>query len=286
MINESYLSQQNDAELSRAVRSGFSELHDGFEYVLSSDGSPSLLSPEFIHAAYEQEGFHKIVSSRAIGLAVGRLDTLLAGALPLQDQDVDKVEALLSKKPVFVPLGSNEASSEMVAIGENFDADSVGILMLLEYTSAPRYNLGGKIQCFAGVEKDGELYRALRTKTDSSTTDVATLENAFSLLTFESRVLQTDDSIQAIVKFESTADRPTSITQNELDDWLKRLEKAGVGVGSDISVDDESLDNLLRLNGRLYWADGDIIHARQMRGEEMADHVQKSREVLKSFCRS
>lgn len=286
MISESYLSQQKDAELSQAVRTRLSELHEGFEYVLSSDGSPSLLSPEFMHAAYEQEGFHKIVSSRAIGLAVGRLDSVLAGAQPLEDQDVDNVEALLSEKPVFVPLDSNEVSSEMVAIGENFDADNVGILMLLEYTSAPRYNLGGKIQCFAGVEKDGALYRALRTKNDSSIADVATLENAFSLLTFESRVLEIGDSIQAIVKFESNAERPTSLTQNELDDWLKRLEKSGVGVGDDISVDDESLDNLLRLDGRLYWADGDIIHARQMRGEEMANHIQKSRVVLKSFCRS
>lgn len=283
MVKESYHLNHKNAELSPESYAGLRELHNGFEYVLSADGLPPLLSPELTKDAYEQTGFHSTVTSRAIGLAAGRLDAVLAGRLPLQEQDIDTVEALLSNKPVYIPLRPNEASREMTKIGEQFDVESMGILMYLEYTSVPRYNLGGKIQCFAGVQKEGEFYRALYTKTDPSRVDIAILEHAFSLLTFKSQVLDTADGVQAIVRFESDAERPASITQNELDDWLQRLEKSKLDVGGDVSTDDESLDNLLRLNGRLYWADGDIIHARQMQNAEVADHVQKSRAVLSHF---
>jgi hypothetical protein len=88
----------------------------------------------------------------------------------------------------------------------------------------------------------------------------------------------------AAVEFVEDAERPNRISTEELDDWITRVQEAGVDFGHDFTAGDKSLDNFIRIDGRLYWCDGDLLAARPLATDhERAMTADSHRERLLSF---
>ena len=88
------------------------------------------------------------------------------------------------------------------------------------------------------------------------------------------------------VEFMQGAERPKTISRQEMDDWLARARSSGLIFGFDVSEKDPNLDNLMRKDGKLYWVDGNILLAEPAENpEQLEAFITEQKNVLETFIK-
>ena len=255
------------------------ELQEGFHIVRAHDCTPQILSREF-RSAY------------GLGLEAEHLATIEAigdKIAPLEKSEGDTIQdteasRLLENKPAFFELTPSILSDELQTAGQLFNADAAGTILIIAYTKHQFY--GGKIESFPAIKKDDEVYRILQTtRYEEDIQSDGDREQQLNLIALPTKIKTEGDFRYAAMRFVEHDGHPKSITQEEVDDWIERFVTAGLDVGSDIGPEDESLDNFIRYQGRLYWCDGDVIAAHQFTKEEQHYKTQKMKKSLQQFVR-
>jgi len=128
--------------------------------------------------------------------------------------------------------------------------------------------------------KDDKKYRILQIRTSE---ELQNIQHAYNNLSLPTILQKKGDQVTALMEFKDEIEHPQSITQQELDDWIQRVQDTSVEFGTDIGATDTSLDNLIRYNGKLYWVDGNLMAAKtidKQKAREFADH---QRATLQRF---
>ena len=269
--------QPNDSILHESGQV-LSELSEGFHIMRAHDCTPNILSREF-RSAY---GLGLAAEHAAMIEALGSVGDALLD--PKQAVHNPELVSLSEKKPAFFALSTNLISNELRTAKNQFKADEAGVILRVAYTQHPLY--GGKIESFPAILKDNEMYRVLVTNTPKG--DVRSddeIEDSLGLITLPTKVSTNEDTRYAAMLFVEHEGHPASITKQELDDWMIRYREAGLNIGSDIGVKDESLDNFIRYQGRLYWCDGDVIAAQQLKRVEEEQKIHAMKQTLEHFVR-
>lgn len=195
------------------------------------------------------------------------------------------IERFAHKKPIFQEISDEVISTQLRRSGEVFGAEQTGAILRLLYDAGPAYTPSGKVEVFPAIMKDDKTYRITQVNYPADVpVPIDQIARAFELLAPPSEVRQDGQTVMAAVEFIEDAERPIRITTEELDDWIARIQEAGVNLGRDFAPGDESLDNLLRIEGRLYWCDGNLISARPLSTDhERAMVAEAHREGLESF---
>lgn len=242
----------------------------------AKDGSPWPLS--------ERAGTNLFANS---DLLLAAFDEPLRAALTDRAATEDEVandalELLAENKVAFAELGDEAISDTLASAKTAFEADKAGIAMRTEVIGSEI--VPGQTQSildsFPALERDGQKFRLLLQK---SVQDPVVLERALTQLAFPAEIKVTDEGVLAIVEMVDDAERPSTISQEELDDWLDRLKIAGVKLDVDISDDDLDLDNFLRHDGKLYWCDGDIMRVQPLLPDQVDDQLTVWRESLSRY---
>ncbi len=278
------ISQPNQTELSPNAQSVVEQLRDnGFYYIPAYDGAPPTYSPDFV-ATNAGENLALTRDSNCTAAALGDIDQTLSGRGEPAPEAILVVESIAAKRPTFVPIDPTILSPDVQNAALVFSAERAGLIVNLSHATGPMFAPTGRVDTFPAIQKEGKSFRVLQTKhVEGEGLSADALEHAMSLLTFPSEVHQTGDVIQAAVEFVEGAERPKTITQDEMDDWLDRVRQSGVSMGEDMAEDDPSLDNLLRYQGRLYWCDGDIVFAKPVPPDDPEVTVRDHAAVLQHF---
>ena len=271
--------QDPSRSVSHEAMQVLTELQDGFHIVRAHDCTPHILSREF-RSAY---GLGAEAEHRAILEALGHKGEILQG---ISDGVIKNSEIidLLEKKPAFFELKPNRISEELQTATNLFDADASGMILNIAYTHHQFY--GGKIESFPAIKKDNEMYRILMSpRLESDTQSDAERERSLSFVTLPTKVKTERGRRYAALQFVLQEGHPKSISETDLDDWMMRYSASGLDVGGDIGADDESLDNFIRYQGRLYWCDGDVIATKPLKPEEQQQKFEAMKQFLERFVR-
>jgi hypothetical protein len=182
----------------------------------------------------------------------------------------------------FISVDTEKLSPLMIDAKDLFEADEAGVALRTETIN--RQLIPGvpitRLDCFPALNKQGKPYRLLARR---GADNLDALKSAFRLLTLPSEVQASNSFTLAITQLVENAERPSSITQDELNDWLSRLRIANVKLNADIDSQDTSFDNFLRYEGKLYWCDGNIMDTEAISGEEAESHIDDWQKVLVNF---
>jgi len=253
------------------------ELQEGFHFVRAHDCTPQILSREFRSAYGLGLEAEHVATIEAIGDKIGPLEKSAGKTV----QDIE-TRRLLENKPSFFELTPSILSDELRTAGQLFNADAAGAILIIAYTKHQFY--GGKIESFPAIKKDDEAYRILQTKRcEEDIQSDEDREQQLNLITLPIKIKTEGNFRYAAMRFVEHDGHPKSISQEELDDWIERFTMAGLDVGSDIGPEDESLDNFIRYQGRLYWCDGDVIAATSFTKKEQNYKTQEMKKTLQQF---
>ena len=250
------------------------------------DFSPNIFRPEVIRWTGKdiQDGIESPYEklSIVVAQAMGSLWTALKRPEnEIKDNQIqDKVEALSRREPVFISIPHDQLHEDLVDAAQKFGADQSGMIMKVFFHRS--FNTANTL-LFPAVLKDDKRYRLLQITTKE---DARTLQHAFDTLSLPTVVQKDGDKTTAFMEFVDGIEHPKDITQEELDDWLQRVQKSGVEFGVDIGKEDESLDNLIRYKGKLYWCDGNLMGAKSIDEQKAAEVASHHRSVLQRFIRS
>ena len=269
-------------QLSPEGRQFLDALHHGMGFRIVE---PNDCSPDIYSNAFRQEVASGVWSSEEqtqLALkTMGAAGLVLRGRMEAGPKEIPLIEKLAKEEPVFVVVDESMLSDDMQVAGSNFGADDVGIILKTEVVNSP---YGSKILAFPGITKGNREYRVLQTQKRDTDHELA-VRRALSLLSLGAGVHEQNGSLQGLVEFVEDADRPTHITQTELSMWLRAVRGAGVGFDLDVSTDDDSLDNFLRIDRRLVWVDGNIMRARLLEQSQIDAEVEKHKRILSHFVR-
>lgn len=225
--------------------------------------------------------------ARGMGTAQEKMDDSLArllNGLPLQLHDpsraktpeqIQRVRSLRQGKSTFVELPSSECDERFVRAAEHFPESKPGLMLQPEGAKS--------INQLSAIERsDGTHARLLKGAARTDLDDFTTRVN-FLTPRMEAQALD-DETVAFAMDFLEQAERPKSITQAELDDWAARAQESGLVFGFDVDEKDPDLDNFVRLDGRLFWIDGNILRAQKAGSEdELRTFIDHQRAVLKQF---
>lgn len=185
------------------------------------------------------------------------------------------VDKLINRKPAFVGLDKARANEEFVHASETFTDSRPGVILFPES--------GNVMNQFSAIEhSDGRMARLMRAAKKDNLDDFVHRAN---LLTPNMEGRPLDEKVDAYaMEFLEGAERPKSVTQVEIDDWLARVKESELIFGFDVSEKDIGLDNFVRKDGKLFWVDGNILQAREATREEDLDaFIETQRQTLKVF---
>jgi hypothetical protein len=234
---------------------------------------------------------------------------------------IETLALLADNKPAFVEIEENKLAPIIEIARLMFDADRKGFALRTKLINDPDHM--GKTHSFLygipALEKGGVTYRLLITPGEDK---MPMLRSAFGLLALPTKFATTAGATLAITEMVPDAEQPTDFTEAEIDEWLSRVEAAGVelnindfrqteflsetevedmlarirAAGFKLDADklrqsteednnDKGLDNFLRVDGKLYWCDGDLMLTHEIDAKAMALQIEKWRELMRSFVR-
>lgn len=270
--DETAITERLKKEIHYSLDLTFRSVDGNFNVLPSSD---RILTAEDVAKGF-LSGQQKIDSSLA---------RLLEG-LPLQlhDPKIDMpperrvaVEALIASKPTFVNLDKDKVDTTFVQAAEQFPNSQPGVILFPE--------TGEIMNQFSAIKySDGRMARLMQAKKREHLEDFVSRSN-YLTPSLEAHTLN-DDLDAYAMDFIEGAERPKSITQSEIDDWLIRVKRSGLIFGFDVGERDAGLDNLIRKDGKLFWVDGNILRATTATKEEDLDaFIESQRHTLKAFVR-
>lgn len=137
-------------------------------------------------------------------------------------------------------------------------------------------------QLSAARLSDGKIVRLMRGRTRGGLQEFVAQLNMLSPHT-EAREIDAEQSVYA-VEFMFGAERPKTILRAELGDWLVRVRSSGLVFDFDASEKDDSLDNLMRKDGKLYWVDGNILSSKSAENPEQLEmFITEQKNILEKF---
>lgn len=199
---------------------------------------------------------------------------------PQDTQTQEALSLLAEDRFAFVEIGEEKLTPTMIEAKELFGADRAGIALRTEFVNK-RWIADAtltRIDGFPALQRQGTKFRVLET----SNSDPESLQKAINLLGLPSEVHQASSSVLIINELVEDAERPQSITQKELDDWVDRIKSAGFELSMDID-EKAGLDNFVRFQGRLCWCDGDIADAKALPEAEVDNSIDNWQQKLERF---
>ena len=185
------------------------------------------------------------------------------------------VENLKARRPTFIELEKNEIDQNFVQAVKLFSSEHPGVILLPETESIIN-------QISAFQHSDGRFARLMKGKVKENAEEFVQSAN-YLTPQLEYKAINESEAAYA-VDFMNGAERPKKISQEELDDWLERVKTSGLIFGFDVGLDDPSLDNFVRKDGKLFWVDGNILHARPAKDqEELNSFVNQQKEILHRY---
>lgn len=264
----------------------------------------------------------KLDSSEALSNALDEpLRQALVEHIMPDDAVTAKTLALLGQRqPAFTEVESGKLSPIMELGRIVFSADKAGLVLRAKLLNKAvgDQNLS-IVYGIPALERDGVTYRLLMTPDHNK---LPMLSKAFGLLALPTEFNTKSETVLAITEMVPGAEQPTDFTEAEIDEWLSRVEAAGVelnindfrqteflseaeveamlarirAAGFKLDADklrqstkednnDKGLDNFLRVDGKLYWCDGDLMLTHEIDAKAMALQIEKWRELMRSFVR-
>lgn len=199
---------------------------------------------------------------------------------PSEDMSSERKEIVASlsqRKPTFVALDSARVDSEFSTAAAKFEGGQLGVILLPETNSL--------MNQFSAIRfADGRIARLTHGGTRENQEKFVAQLNLLSPRV-EAREINREQSAYA-VEFMQGAERPRTISRQEADDWFNRVRLSGLIFGFDVSAKDESLDNLVRKEGKLFWVDGNILRARPAKTpEEVEAFIKEQEDILEKFIK-
>lgn len=211
------------------------------------------------------------------------LDKLLKGLrLQLHDprrattpKQLETVQSLRQGKPTFVEVDTSEVNESFIQAAEAFPGTRPGLILIPE--GAKSIN-----QISAIKQQDGKHARLMA---GESRSDLADFMKRVNFLTPHMEGRQLDQKTVAYaMEFLEHGERPKTISQTEMEDWLARAQESALIFGFDVARDDPSLDNFVRHGGKLYWIDGNIRKATPAKTpDELGAFIEQQRATLEAF---
>jgi hypothetical protein len=198
--------------------------------------------------------------------------------LPQDHETIQALEGLKQGIPIFAEVDIDKQSRTLKSAAEAFEANKAGVAIRVETTEGLWDT--AIFDTFPALQRGEKSYRVLVRR---GTEDLEALQDALPLLTLPSGIQALGEHSVAIIELVEDATRPRSITQEQLDDWLNRYDKAGVDLDLDIGEADKSLDNFLLRDGKLFWCDGNIMGAEPSSGESHSQSVMEWKQALARF---
>ncbi len=252
-------------------------------YFRSADGNFDVLTKENRYLTDEdilQRGF--LTNSDKVNLSFARLLDELPAVLhaPGQNMSTERreiVNSLLKRRPTFVPIDVARVDSEFSNAVTKFEGAQLGVILFPETNEI--------MNQFSGVRfTDGRVARLMRGRVRENLQEFTSQLNMLSPH-IEAREIDRKQSAYA-VEYMQGAERPKTISPQERDDWLNRVRSSGLIFDFDVSTKDESLDNLMRKDGKLFWVDGNILLAKPAENPEQLEmFIEEQRIVLEKFVK-
>lgn len=249
----------------------------------SADGNFNVLTREDRNLTDEditQRGF--LSRGEKVNLSFSQLldglpADLYAPAENVPPERKEIVDSLSQRRPTFVPLDAAKVDPEFSNAVAKFEGAQIGIILFPE-TSAI-------MNQFSAVRfADGSVARLMRGRTRENLQEFAAQLNMLSPQ-IEAREIDKEQSVYAM-EFMQGAERPKTISRQELDDWLNRVRLSRLIFEFDVSAKDESLDNLIRKEGKLFWVDGNILLAKSTENaEQLEAFIAKQKDILEKFIK-
>jgi hypothetical protein len=280
-MNNTHNNPPAEAMSSESMRQ-LSELQENsFLIVEPRDCSPHILSREF-RSAY---GYGSDTTSAMLE-AIGESGQILKGSRDYAEHSPELAQ-LLDNKPTFFALSPSVVSEDIQKACRLFNADTPGAIMKISFTHhAYLEHLGGKIESFPAIKKGTDMYRVLRSiRPEGDQRSDTEVEQSMNLVTLPSRVRTDGNTRYIAMNFVEHDGHPATISRKDLDDWLERYHAAGLTIGQDIGSDDETLDNFVIYQDKLYWCDGDIAAAQPIPHADLQQHAQHMKQSLERFVR-
>lgn len=208
------------------------------------------------------------------------LRTALVDRTNTEDEDANAILDLLTENKIaFVELTDDTISPALATAKEVFEADKAGVGIRTEVIGSEIIpgSTRSILDSFPALERDGKKFRLMLQQNAQNPDAIVA---ALSQLALPSEAKMTDLGLLAITELVDDAERPSTISQQELEDWLDRLKTAGIKLDVDISDDDLDLDNFLRYEGKLYWCDGDIMLVQALPQDQVEAQLDSWRKSL------
>lgn len=250
----------------------------------STDGGFEVLQPEnrrLTARDVSEYGFYHVsdkINFSFTQLLGGLVRDLSAPDRVMSPERRRMVEMLSRRKPVFVPLDASQVDQSFADVVKKIQDAELGLILFPE--------TGEVMNQFSAVRfGDGRIARFMR---GAARKDLKEFVRRLNVISPHTGACEIDDAQAAYaVEFMQGVERPTTISREELNDWLQRTKSSGLIFGFDVSVKDNSLDNFIRKEGKLYWVDGNILRAHIAESpEELAEFIAEQRDILERFVKS
>lgn len=185
------------------------------------------------------------------------------------------VEYLRSGKPVFIELDPDKINPAFVQAVGLFIGAKPGVILLPVAESSI-------FRIAALQNNNGEYARVLKGLMPE---DLDGFTKGINQLTPPVDAKKINDTeVVYCMEFVRNAQRPTKISQTEMDDWLQRSEQSNLIFSFDVGENDRCLDNFVRKGGKIYWVDGNILDAKLAKTpEELSAFIALQKHILGNY---